>query len=70
MEVTSCPTALKFSTAQQETIAMLDLTMMLGPGGRERTQAESNQLLRRAGLKAEKVIATPTPLSIVDAVAV
>jgi hypothetical protein len=54
MEVTSCPTALKFSTAQQETIAMLDLTVMLGPGGRERTRAEFNQLLRAPVLRLRR----------------
>ncbi len=57
------------ATAQHEAVAMLDLTMMVGPGGCERTQAEFNALLRGAGLKAEKVIPTPTPFSILDALA-
>jgi hypothetical protein len=55
--------------AHDEMAAMLDLTMMVGPGGRERTQTEFNALLHAAGLKTEKVIATPTPMSIIEAVA-
>ena len=56
------------ATAQHETVAMLDLTMMLGPGGRERTQAEFTALLSGARFKLEKVIPTPTPHSIIEAV--
>ena len=55
------------ATKQHETVAMLDLTMMVGPGGQERTQAEFTALLRGAGLKLEKVIPTPTPHSILEA---
>ena len=56
-------------TARHEAVAMLDLTMLVGPGGRERTQAEFNALLRGAGLKVETVIPTPTQFNILDAVA-
>ncbi|SRR5579883_1821228 len=56
--------------AQHEMIVMPDLTMMLGPGGRERSQTEFNALLKAADLKADKIIPTPTPFSIIDAAAV
>ncbi|HEY2105767.1 MAG TPA: methyltransferase [Candidatus Binataceae bacterium] len=53
---------------QHEAIMMFDLTMMVCPGGRERTEAEFKELLRGAGLKIEKVLPTPTPFSIIEAV--
>ena len=48
---------------------LLDLEMLvLTPRGRERTKAEFAQLLRGAGLRLSRVIATEGPLSIVEAV--
>ena len=47
---------------------LLDLNMLVGPGGRERTRSEFAQLFARAGLKLKRVIPTASPLSIVEAV--
>ena len=41
---------------------------MLTPRGRERTKAEFARLLRGAGFRLARVIATDGPLSIVEAV--
>ena len=47
----------------------LDLEMLvLTPRGRERTKAEFAKLLRGAGFRLSRVIATEGPLSIVEAV--
>ena len=48
---------------------LLDLEMLvLTPRGRERTKAEFIRLLRGAGFRLSRVIATESPLSIVEAV--
>jgi hypothetical protein len=48
---------------------LLDLEMLvLTPRGRERTKAEFANLLRGAGFRMSRVIATESPLSIVEAV--
>lgn len=48
---------------------LLDLEMLvLTPRGRERTKAEFAKLLRGAGFRLSRVIATESPLSIVEAV--
>ena len=48
---------------------LLDLEMLvLTPRGRERTKAEFVRLLRGAGFRLARVIATESPLSIVEAV--
>ena len=48
---------------------LLDLEMLvLTPRGRERTKAEFSRLLRGAGFRLARVIATKSPLSIVEAV--
>ena len=48
---------------------LLDLEMLaLTPRGRERTQAEFRELLKRSGFKLRRVIPTETHLSIVEAV--
>lgn len=46
---------------------MLDLTMLAMTGGLERTEDEHRQLIERAGLTFQHVIATPTPISFVVA---
>ncbi len=46
---------------------MLDLMMLVGPGGRERTEREYSQLLRKAGFRLTRVVPTTTPVSIVEA---
>jgi SAM-dependent methyltransferase len=48
---------------------LLDLEMLtLTPRGRERTKAEYTKLLRGAGFRLSRVVATKSPLSIVEAV--
>ena len=47
---------------------LIDLEMMLIPGGRERTEAEFRSLLERAGFTLRRVIPTASPLSVIDAV--
>jgi hypothetical protein len=42
--------------------------LVLTPRGRERTKAEFVRLLRGAGFRLSRVIATESPLSIVEAV--
>jgi hypothetical protein len=45
---------------------LLDINMMVVPGGRERTKDEFRDLFRRAGLKLTRVIPTATPMSILE----
>jgi hypothetical protein len=45
----------------------LDINMMVGPGGQERTQAELAALFESAGLKLARVHPTQTPLSVLEA---
>ena len=48
---------------------LLDLEMLvLTPRGRERTKPEFAALLKRAGFRIARVVATATPMSIVEAV--
>ena len=49
--------------------AYSDLNMLVGPGGRERTEAEYAALLDAAGLRLTRVLDTGTPHSVVEAVA-
>jgi SAM-dependent methyltransferase len=47
---------------------VFDIEMLLGPGGRERTESEFADLFASAGLKLSRVIATSTPLRLLEAV--
>lgn len=47
---------------------MLDMMMLVGPGGRERTADEYRTLLARAGFRLTRVIPTDSAISIVEAV--
>jgi hypothetical protein len=48
---------------------LLDLEMLvLTPRGRERTQAEFRELLKRSGFRLRRVVSTDTHLSIVEGV--
>jgi hypothetical protein len=49
---------------------LADLEMLTSPGGQERTEAEYTALLKRAGFKLERIIPTPTPVKILEAVPV
>ena len=46
---------------------ILDLQMLVALSGRERTESEFRELLASAGLHLNRVIPTPSPLSIVEA---
>ena len=47
---------------------LLDVNMMVGPGGQERTREEFRALFARVGLRLARVIPTACPLSILEAV--
>jgi hypothetical protein len=49
---------------------LMDLNMMVMTGGRERTAAEFQALLESTGFQVESVTPTPTPIGVVQAVAV
>ncbi len=51
-------------------VRTLDVIMLTVTGGRERTSAELDQLLAGAGFRATGALPTPSPLRIVEAVAV
>jgi hypothetical protein len=48
----------------------LDMVMLVGPGGQERTAKEYQALLAKAGFRVTRVIPTPSPVSVVEAVKV
>jgi O-methyltransferase domain len=47
---------------------MLDMMMLVGPGGRERTEPEYRALLEKAGFRLTKVVPTRSATSVVEAV--
>lgn len=47
----------------------LDVIMLSVPAGRERTRAEYEKLLAKAGLRLSRVVPTKSPVSVVEAVA-
>jgi len=47
---------------------LLDINMLVVPGGQERTREEFEGLFRRAGLRLKRVFRTACPLSILEAV--
>ena len=48
---------------------MLDMMMLVGPGGQERTAAEYRTLLDKAGFRLARVVPTSSPVSVVEALA-
>jgi hypothetical protein len=48
-------------------IARADLNMLVGPGGRERTESDYRDLLTAAGLRIERVVAAGPAFSIIEA---
>lgn len=46
---------------------LLDITMLVGPGGQERTADEYAALLGKAGLHLTRVVPTSSPVSVVEA---
>ena len=49
---------------------LMDIEMLVSPGGKERTAEEYRQLFARAGLKLVKIVSTNSPYSVIEAVAV
>jgi hypothetical protein len=47
---------------------MLDMMMLVGPGGQERTAAEYDELLGKAGFRMTRVVPTTSDVSVVEAV--
>jgi hypothetical protein len=52
---------------QPDLSKFLDLDMMVMTGGRERTEAEFNSLLAASGFKLRRVIRTPSPVCVIEA---
>ena len=48
---------------------LLDIEMLVSPGGKERTAAEYEDLFRRAGLRLTKIVPTKSPYSLIEGVA-
>lgn len=46
---------------------LLDMMMLVGPGGRERTEKEYGTLLEKAGLRLTRVVPTESAVSVVEA---
>jgi hypothetical protein len=44
----------------------LDLNMLVIPGGRERTEAEYAEMYAKAGFRLERVVPTPTEVSVIE----
>jgi hypothetical protein len=47
---------------------ILDIEMLVAPGGKERTAKEYADLFRQAGLKLSRIIPTKSPYSVIEAV--
>jgi O-methyltransferase. len=47
---------------------MLDLIMLIAPGGQERTEREYGALLGKAGFRLTRVVPTASPVSVVEAI--
>jgi hypothetical protein len=47
---------------------MLDMMMLVGPGGQERTEPEYRALLAKAGFRLTRVVPTASAVSVVEAV--
>jgi hypothetical protein len=41
---------------------------MVAEGGQERTESEHERLLRAAGLRLSRIVPTPSPVSVIEAV--
>ena len=47
---------------------ILDMVMLVLTGGQERTEAEYAHLLDKAGFRLNRVVATPSPVAVMEAV--
>ena len=48
---------------------LLDIEMLVSPGGKERTAAEYEELFSRAGLRLTRIVPTKSPYSVIEAIA-
>lgn len=51
---------------EEQPAKWLDLNMLVLPGGRERTEADYRDMYARAGFKLERVVPTPTEVSVIE----
>ena len=51
---------------QPDFAKLIDLEMLLMPGGRERTEQEFRDLFARAGFELTRIIPTKSPLSVIE----
>lgn len=56
------------ASAQHRAIARADLNMLIGPGGRERTEADFRSLLHSSGFNLTKIVPTALEYSILEAI--
>ena len=49
---------------------LMDIEMLVSPGGKERTAEEYDELFAKAGLRLTRIIRTKSPYSVIEAVAV
>ena len=49
-------------------LKLLDIAMLVMPGGQERTEAEYAALLSRAGFRLARVVPTNSPVSVVEGI--
>lgn len=47
---------------------LLDIEMLVSPGGKERTAEEYKNLFARAGLRMTQIVSTKSPYSVIEAV--
>ena len=53
----------------QDFTKLMDIEMMVSPGGKERTAAEYKELFEQAGLRLTRIIPTKSAYSVIEAVA-
>jgi len=53
---------------EQDFGKLLDIEMLVSPGGKERTAAEYDELFARAGLRLTRIVPTKSPYSVIEAV--
>jgi hypothetical protein len=53
---------------QQDFSKLLDIEMLVSPGGKERTAAEYQELFASAGLQLQRIVPTNSPFSVIEAV--
>ena len=54
-------------SSQPDFAKIIDLEMLLLPGGRERTEQEFRDLFARSGFELTRIVPTKSPLSVIEA---